>query len=55
MEMELPVRIKSEVILGHSSEHVRETVEYMSLESKKEELVPVCLLLHNKLPQNIVA
>lgn len=35
LEVELPKHIKSEVILGHSSEHVQQAVEYMSLESKK--------------------
>lgn len=36
VEVELPKHIKSEVIRGHSKEHVQKTIDYMGLESKKE-------------------
>lgn len=36
VEVELPKHINSEVIWGHSNEHVQKTIDYMGLESKKE-------------------
>lgn len=51
LEVELPKHIKSEVIWGHSSEHVQKAVEYMGLESKKEVGTYFILLLCNRPPK----